>query len=276
MTITKQLRKHPYHLVTISPWPILLSISALTTAFGATMYMHFYSYGGPTLIFGLINIAVGLTFWWQDVIHEAVYCGDHNTHVQQTLKLGFILFIFSEVMFFFSFFWTFFHCSLFPDPSIGMRWPPEGILCLNPYEIPLSNTIILIVSGIAITFAHSAILTGQANKALIGFVLTLILAVSFTLAQLAEYIKAPFSIADGIYGSIFFMSTGFHGIHVIIGTIFITVCFTRFLAGHFTKEHHVGLEASIWYWHFVDVVWLFLYVFIYWWGSFFTDFYSIE
>ena len=181
--------------------------------------------------------------------------------------MGMILFILSEVMFFFGFFWAFFHSALAPTPEIGSVWPPQGIEVINAWGIPLLNTIILLTSGATITWAHHAIVAGNRRNAIIGFVLTLTLAVFFTMLQLFEYLEASFTISDSVYGSTFYMATGFHGIHVIVGTIFIAVAFVRLLQHHFTQEHHFGFEAAAWYWHFVDVVWLFLFVVIYWWGG---------
>ncbi len=176
-----------------------------------------------------------------------------------------VLFIVSEIMFFFAFFWAYFHSSLVPTIEIGSIWPPAGIEVFNPWGVPLLNTFLLLLSGLTITYAHHALLLGYYFYVKDGLLMTVFLAILFTLFQGYEYFEAPFSIADGIYGSTFFMATGFHGFHVIIGTTFIVVCLFRI--HHFTREHHVGFEAAAWYWHFVDVVWLFLFVSIYWWGS---------
>jgi cytochrome c oxidase subunit 3 len=170
-------------------------------------------------------------------------------------------------MFFFAFFWAFFHSSLSPAVEIGCVWPPAGIVPFNPWKVPLFNTFILLLSGLTITICHHALVKGQDRLCTIFFGATIFLALSFTLVQLYEYRISPFGISDGIYGSTFFMATGFHGLHVIIGSIFISICFLRMLSGHFTREHHVGFECAAWYWHFVDIVWLFLFVVVYWWGG---------
>jgi heme/copper-type cytochrome/quinol oxidase subunit 3 len=260
-------QRHPYHLVTPSPWPFITSITAFLIPLGAVQYMHFYTYGLVFLAFGLIGTIATMSIWWRDVIREATFEGMHTRIVQRGLRLGFVLFIVSEIMFFFAFFWAFFHSSLAPTIQIGSIWPPAGIEVFNPFGIPFYNTYILLLSGVTITITHHAIINGNARTAKLNFLKTILLACMFTSLQVFEYLEAPFTIADGIYGSTFYMATGFHGMHVIIGTIFIAVCFVRLVFSHFTKQHHIGFEAATWYWHFVDVVWLFLFVSIYWWGS---------
>lgn len=261
----KRIQKHPFHLVTPSPWPIFASIAALLLTIGSVMFMHGYVFGGFFLFIAFAYLIGVVSFWWRDVIREATFEGMHTLRVQRGLKIGVALFIVSEVMFFFAFFWAFFHSSLAPSVEIGSIWPPVGITCFDPWGIPLLNTFILLLSGVTITYTHHALVLGQARLVVDGFLLTIFLAFSFTCFQIFEYLNAPFNISDGIYGSTFFMATGFHGLHVLIGTIFIVVCFGRYT--HFTRVHHVGFEAAAWYWHFVDVVWLFLFVTIYWWGS---------
>jgi len=205
--------------------------------------------------------------WWRDVIREATYEGQHTMAVSSGLRMGMLLFIVSEVMFFFAFFWAFFHSSFNPSPAIGGVWPPMFLSVLNPWEVPLINTIILLSSGATVTWAHHSIVYGSKLNATISLILTVVLAIIFTLLQVFEYITAPFTISDGIYGSTFYMATGFHGFHVFLGTCFLSVCLLRVYLNHFTREHHFGFEAAAWYWHFVDVVWLFLFITIYWWGS---------
>jgi cytochrome c oxidase subunit 3 len=178
-----------------------------------------------------------------------------------------ILFIVSEVMFFAAFFWAFFHSSLAPTVEIGAVWPPKGIEVLDPWQIPFLNTVILLSSGAAVTWAHHAIILSYRDQAIQGLTLTILLAILFTGFQVFEYLEAPFTISDGIYGSTFFLATGFHGFHVFVGTVFLIICLIRQMKNHFTNNHHFGFEAAAWYWHFVDVVWLFLFVSIYWWGG---------
>nr|YP_010277764.1 cytochrome c oxidase subunit III [Cylindromyia intermedia]UHY94305.1 cytochrome c oxidase subunit 3 [Cylindromyia intermedia] len=256
---------HPFHLVDYSPWPLMASIGAMTTVTGMVKWFHQYD----STLFLLGNIITILTIyqWWRDVSRESTYQGLHTSVVMTGLRWGMILFILSEVLFFTSFFWTFFHMSLSPSIELGAMWPPMGIYAFNPFQIPLLNTMILLTSGITITWAHHSILENNHSQTTQGLFFTIILGIYFTMLQAYEYIEAPFSIADSAYGSIFFMATGFHGMHVLIGTTFLIVCLIRHLNNHFSSHHHFGFEAAAWYWHFVDVVWLFLYVSIYWWGE---------
>jgi cytochrome c oxidase subunit 3 len=260
-------QRHPYHLVDQSPWPLLGALSAFTTTVGGVMYMHSYIGGGLMLTCGILMILYTMALWWRDVIREATFEGHHTKIVQLGLRYGMMLFIASECMFFFAFFWAYFSASLAPTVELGSIWPPLGIIPFNPWEIPFLNTLILLLSGAFVTWSHHAILVGNRKQSIIALTCTIILALSFTCLQGLEYKEASFTISDGVYGSTFFMATGFHGLHVIIGTIFLTVCIFRQIKYHFTTEHHFGFEAAAWYWHFVDVVWLFLFVSIYWWGS---------
>ncbi|CAM9258481.1 unnamed protein product [Discosporangium mesarthrocarpum] len=231
------------------------------------MYMNNYNGGGSLLVFGVLTILFVMFTWWRDIIREAVYEGHHTLAVQDGLRMGMILFIISEVMFFFAFFWAFFHSSLVPVFNIGGVWPPVGIEVISPWALPLVNTLLLLSSGASLTWSHHALVGGNRSQSLLALIITLILALSFTALQAMEYLEAPFSMSDGVYGSCFYLATGFHGFHVIIGTIFLTICSIRLYNYHFSREHHFGFEAAAWYWHFVDVVWLFLFLTIYWWGS---------
>lgn len=261
------IQKHPFHLVDPSPWPLLASLASFSTTVGASMYMHGYTGGTQLLLFGLTMVMYSMFVWWRDVVREGTFQGHHTSFVQLGLRSGMILFIVSEVMFFVAFFWAFFHSSLAPTVEIGAVWPPKGIDVLNPWEIPFLNTVILLSSGAAVTWAHHAIVAGHRQQAIYGLTVTILLASVFTGLQGLEYVEAPFTISDGIYGSTFYLATGFHGFHVFIGTVFLAVCLVRLINYHFTKNHHFGFEAAAWYWHFVDVVWLFLFVAIYWWGG---------
>nr|QBB88966.1 cytochrome c oxidase subunit III [Micractinium sp. LBA 32] len=261
------MKKHPFHLVDPSPWPMFTGFSTFVLTVGATMYMHCYQGGGIVLALGFLMVLYSMFVWWRDVVREATFEGHHTTPVQLGLRYGMILFIVTEIFLFLAFFWAFFHSSLAPTVEIGAIWPPKGIEVLNPWEIPFLNTVLLLSSGASITWAHHAILAGNRQHAIHGLLLTILLAVIFTGFQAYEYIEAPFTISDGIYGSTFYMATGLHGFHVILGTIFITICLIRLLNFHFTKQHHFGFEAAAWYWHMVDVVWLFLFVCIYYWGG---------
>lgn len=259
---------HPFHIVDPSPWPLLTGFAVLFITVGTAMYMHAYKNGLLLLGLGFLSLLVVASLWWRDVVREATYEGHHTKAVERGLAIGMVLFIVSEVMFFFAFFWAYFHVSLSPGVEIGCTWPPHGIAVLNPWKIPLLNTAILLLSGVTLTCAHYNLVLGESRSNVLFYLIaTVVLGVIFTGCQVYEYVEAPFSIHDGVYGSVFFMLTGFHGFHVIIGTIFILVGLFRFLYHHFTREHHLGFEAAAWYWHFVDVVWLFLYIFLYCWGS---------
>ena len=259
--------EHPFHLVDPSPWPLLTSLAAFCVTFGGVLYMHSFKHGGWFLLFGFIYLFICLFGWWKDVVKEATFEGHHTLAVQKGIRMGMLLFIVSEIMFFFAFFWAFFHSSLAPAIEIGSIWPPKGIMVFDPYEIPLVNTFILLLSGASVTWAHHALVLGNRRESLVGLFVTIGLGIFFTCLQMFEYIEASFTISDSIYGSVFYLLTGFHGFHVLIGTLFLIVCLIRHINYHFTKQHHVGFECASWYWHFVDVVWIFLYLFLYIWGS---------
>nr|YP_009944049.1 cytochrome c oxidase subunit III [Dicaeum eximium]QOD95893.1 cytochrome c oxidase subunit III [Dicaeum eximium] len=256
---------HSYHMVDPSPWPIFGAAAALLTASGLTMWFHYNS--PQLLVLGLLTTMLVMFQWWRDIVRESTFQGHHTPTVQKGLRYGMTLFIISEAFFFFGFFWAFFHSSLAPTPELGGQWPPVGIKPLNPMEVPLLNTAILLASGVTVTWAHHSITEANRKQAIQALALTVLLGLYFTALQAMEYYEAPFSIADGVYGSTFFVATGFHGLHVIIGSTFLFVCLLRLIKYHFTSGHHFGFEAAAWYWHFVDVVWLFLYISIYWWGS---------
>nr|WQB38561.1 cytochrome c oxidase subunit III [Acanalonia sp.] len=258
-------KNHPFHLVTSSPWPILSSMNILTMMTGMISWMHFKNM--EMLILGLALTSGCSILWWRDVTRESTFQGNHTILVTKGMKMGMILFITSEVMFFVAFFWSFFHSSLSPSIEIGMNWPPKSIKTFNPLEVPLLNTIILLSSGASITWAHQSILMNKYKQSNKSIMLTIMLGVYFTMLQKWEYSQSQFTISDSIYGSTFFMSTGFHGLHVIVGTTFILVTMMRCKKMHFSSNHHLGFEAAAWYWHFVDVVWLFLYISVYWWGK---------
>ncbi|PNG25925.1 cytochrome c oxidase subunit 3 [Methylocella silvestris] len=270
---------HDYHLVDPSPWPVLASVAALFLAIGGIVWMKHLSFGAFApggLLFGASFIALVFiaASWWFDVIKESG-AGYHTPVVQIGLRYGMILFIASEVMFFVAWFWAFFDSSLFPGEAqeylraefTGGVWPPKGIEAIDPWHLPLLNTLILLTSGTTVTWAHHALLTGDRKGLKAGLALTIALGVVFTTVQAYEYIHAPFAFKGSIFGATFFMATGFHGFHVIIGTIFLTVCLLRAFVGQLSLRHHLGFEFAAWYWHFVDVVWLFLFSAIYVWGS---------
>jgi cytochrome c oxidase subunit 3 len=292
--------KHDYHLVDPSPWPIVGSIAAFMMMVGAVFWMNkdyagFFGLpvnGTPWIfLIGFTGVLFTMAGWWRDVINESVVKHNHTPVVKLHLRYGMLLFIASEVMFFVAWFWAYFNSAIFfNDVSIG-SWPPSGIVTLDPWHFPLLNTLILLTSGTTVTWAHHAIQHGDRKGAVQGLILTVLLGASFTCVQAYEYLHAPFTFGfnhlalvpftdpahanltagvgnfDAIYGSTFFMATGFHGMHVIIGTIFLAVCLFRAIAGQFTPTRHFGFEAAAWYWHFVDVVWLFLFICIYVWGQ---------
>jgi heme/copper-type cytochrome/quinol oxidase subunit 3 len=353
-------QRHKWHIVSYSPWPICTAMSAFITLWGFLCYLHYID-NGFIFMYGLFFFILCLFGWFRDVITESLFMGYHTIPVQENLRFGFVLFIVSEIMFFSSFFWAYFHCSLSPNIHIGCTWPPEGIVhffissqlgidyripvevfgkwivayfsfstigpdnlpmkvellnflkngyilfndgadstdCLvvsprfkvlnffsqrtsiynyffnlydhgvlmNPYKIPFLNTVILLTSGCILTTSHMFLRIEAFYQSMWSLCLTVILALYFIFCQYYEYKHAGFSINDGIYGSTFFMLTGFHGFHVIIGTIFLTVCLWRSLYNHYTRTDHLSFECAIWYWHFVDVVWIFLYLVVYLWPS---------
>nr|QUQ05572.1 cytochrome c oxidase subunit 3 [Loxopholis percarinatum] len=258
-------QSHSYHMVNPSPWPLTGAAAAFALTSGLALWFHHNKMGLLQMSFLLLLLT--MYQWWRDIIREGTYQGHHTPTVQKGLRYGMILFITSEVLFFLGFFWAFYHSSLAPTPELGGQWPPSGIFPLNPMEVPLLNTAVLLASGITVTWTHHAILSGKYKEATQALSMTIILGLYFTLLQAMEYFEAPFTIADSVYGTTFFVATGFHGLHVIIGSSFLLACLIRQILYHFTTQHHFGFEAAAWYWHFVDVVWLFLYISIYWWGS---------
>ena len=265
-------KNHDYHLVDPDPWPLIGAIAAGALFSGLVMWMHDNPYGKFVAALGMLGVLVTMASWWANTIREA-HTGYHTPVVQLHLRYGMIMFIASEVMFFLAWFWAYFDAALFPSPAeaVGGVWPPKGTHVLDPWGFPLLNTLILLCSGTTVTWAHHSLIHGNRDGLKLGLLLTIILGVVFTAVQAYEYAEAPFafrqSAGGNIYGSTFFMATGFHGFHVIVGTIFLTVCLFRAHKGHFTPRQHFGFEAAAWYWHFVDVVWLFLFTSIYVWGS---------
>jgi len=258
---------HSYHLVDPSPWPLAASLGAFMLTSGLVLYMHKFIGGWELFLTGFFLLLYVMYTWWRDIVREATFEDQHTVAVQKGLRLGMVLFIVSEIMFFFAFFWAFFHSSIAPTYNIGGVWPPKAISTINTYTIPLTNTFILLTSGATVTWAHHALLARAKKHTIIALLFTLSLATLFTCLQGLEYVNAPFNISDGVYGSCFYMATGFHGFHVFVGTIALFVSFIRIVLNHFTNKHHFGFESAIWYWHFVDVVWLFLFINIYWWSS---------
>jgi cytochrome c oxidase subunit 3 len=262
--------KHPYHLVDPSPWPLVAALSAGLTVLGGVLAMH--DEGFVLLVIGLLCVVGTAAFWWRDVLRESATPGLHGPIVRLGLRYGMTMFIASEVMFFVAFFWAYFHFALYPthvaSAIASAVWPPAGVVTFDPFHLPLLNTMILLLSGTTVTWAHHCLLNNDRKGLYVGLGLTVLLGLSFTAFQALEYSDAPFKfINGGVYPSTFFLATGFHGFHVIIGTLFLAVCWFRARGGAFTPSRHFGFEAAAWYWHFVDVVWLFLFICIYWWGQ---------
>ena len=264
--VKNEFQNHPYHLVSPSPWPIFTSVSLFILLLGGVLFLHGFKNFNILLILAVLNVIYVMSLWFRDIISEGTYLGNHTNAVQKGLNLGVGLFIISEVFFFIAIFWAFFHSAISPSIELGAQWPPLGIQSVNPFELPLLNTVLLLSSGVTVTYAHHSLIQGNRKGGLYGTIATIILAIVFTFFQGVEYTVSSFTISDSVYGSCFYFSTGFHGIHVIIGTAFLAVGFWRLLAYQLTDHHHLGYESGILYWHFVDVVWLFLYVSIYYWG----------
>ncbi|MDD7911297.1 cytochrome c oxidase subunit 3 [Pseudovibrio exalbescens] len=289
-------KNHDYHIIDPSPWPFIASVGTLILAIGAIGYMRmsnedvlgFFPYtaedgslaygidltGWGLFVIGLAIVLYTMFMWWRDTVRES-HAGHHTRVVSLHLRYGMILFIASEVMFFVAWFWAFFDVSLFfAEPAqyarvehTGGVWPPQGIETFDPWHLPLLNTFILLLSGTTVTWAHHAMLHEDREGLKWGLIATVTLGLLFTTLQAYEYSHAAFGFSDNIYGATFYMATGFHGFHVIVGTIFLAVCLFRALAGHFSAKKHFGFEAAAWYWHFVDVVWLFLFASIYVWAA---------
>jgi cytochrome c oxidase subunit 3 len=265
-------KPHPYHIVRPSIWPMVSSFAAGIMAMGMVLFMHKVEFSGWPIgikgtIVGLLGVLAVMFYWWKDVIFETVTEKVHNKITETGLRLGMVLFIASEVMFFFAFFWAFFSAALFPTEAIGYVWPPKNIQLFDPFHLPLMMTLVLLLSGCSVTWAHHAVLEGDNKSVVKALGITVGLGVFFLILQVYEYTHAHFGFTDGIYASTFYMATGFHGFHVFVGTVFLGVCWIRAMKGHFTPDRHFGFEAAAWYWHFVDVVWLFLFIAIYWWGG---------
>lgn len=273
-------KPHPYHLVRPSIWPLLSAFAGGLAALGFVAYTHGLKIGGMEIglkgiVLGLLCIMACMFFWWKDIIFETVKEQVHNGITEVGLRFGMALFIASEVMFFVAFFWAFFDVSLFPGEThqylrleyTGGHWPPPQVETIPAFDLPFMMTMILLLSGCTVTWAHHAILEGHTKEAIMGLGLSTALGFIFLCFQMFEYNHATFKFKDGVYPTTFYMATGFHGFHVFVGTVFLFVCWLRARANHFTPKRHFGFEAAAWYWHFVDVVWLFLFVAIYWWGS---------
>jgi cytochrome c oxidase subunit III len=260
--------KHHFHMVNPSPWPALGSVAALTLAVGAVLFFHKVPVLGMEpgvfkLLPGFTLLILTMVMWWRDVVKESVKEKAHTEEVSHGLRIGMVLFITSEVMFFVAFFWAFFHNALGFSTST-LQWPPAGITPLDAWELPFYNTVILLTSGGTVTRAHIYVEEGNNQKAAKWIFITAALGALFLGLQVYEYHHAAFALTDGVYPSTFYLATGFHGFHVFVGTVFLIVCGFRAKNNHFSPHKHIGFQAAAWYWHFVDVVWLFLFVWVYW------------
>nr|AUT13418.1 cytochrome c oxidase subunit 3 [Mycopsylla gardenensis] len=259
------MKNHQFHLVDPSPWPIIMSLIMMN--FTSTFIMMMNTKNNIYFLLSMMIMLWTMILWWRDIQRESTFQGLHTSYIMKSIKYGMILFIFSEIFFFLSFFWNFFHHSLVPSQEIGLNWPPKNILTLNPMHIPLINTLILLSSGISVTWTHASINNKKFKKTKFSLMLTMIMGMYFSLLQIFEYKETSFSISDSIYGSSFFITTGFHGIHVMIGIMFLFYAFYRLNFIFISNKHNLNLEMAIWYWHFVDIIWLFLYITIYWWSK---------
>ena len=259
-----------YHLVENSPWPLTSALSIFSLIIGTLMNIHFKHdvFGGTIILLSLFSLLFSTFNWWNDIIKEGSYRGEHTLKVQTNLNLGFILFVISEISIFFSFFFAYFYNSLVPSVDVGGIWPPIGIETLDYLSVPLLNTAILFFSGIAITASQNFLLSLNKKLSIIYLFLTIILGFLFIYFQYFEYFYSLFTITDSVYGSSFFLLTGFHAIHVWIGVTFLIVTFLRLIFNHFFFNHSLGFNFSAIYYHFVDIVWLFLFATLYCWGSF--------
>jgi len=255
------MKKHPFHIVTHSPWPITVAGSLFLTV---TLFVFSWSHDiGSTVFLGLLPFLITISLWFRDVIHEAYTLGCHTFAVQVSLRLGFLLLIASELIFFIGFFWAYLHSSLAPCVELGCLWPPLGVVPLSPYHLPLLNTVVLLTSAATLTWCHCALRSSDFLTSSFQLLITIELGSLFTCIQVYEYSRCSFTIADSVFGSSFFLATGFHGAHVLIGTVFLLVCLHRLCSFQLTARRHLGLEFAIWYWHFVDVIWLLLFIIIY-------------
>lgn len=269
--MTKNIRSNfqlfPFHLVAPSPWPIVVSFALLSLALSLAFTMHGYIGNLYVLLLSIVVLLGSMALWFRDIIAEATYLGDHTIAVRKGLNLGFLLFVVSEILIFAGIFWAYFHSAMSPNIELGSVWPPVGIEAIGPTELPLLNTIILLASGATITYCHHALLQGSRQNALLGLGLTFWLIVIFVLCQIVEYTNAGFTISDGVFGSVFFCGTGLHFFHMVMLIIMLGVCYWRLRNYQFTTNHHVGFETTVLYLHVLDVIWLFLYIVMYWWGS---------
>nr|WCJ52993.1 cytochrome c oxidase subunit 3 [Mindarus keteleerifoliae] len=255
----------PYFILNLSPWPILMSMNLFNMMISNIMMMNYKM--NSIMLMNIFMIILISILWWRDIIRESTFMGNHNFFIMNLIKFSMIMFIISEMFLFISFFWNFLHNSLSPSIELGLNWPPKNIEFFNPLLIPLLNTIILLTSSFTITLSHFYLLNNNKKKSMNFLLLTMTLSMYFLMLQALEYNQATFTFSDSIFGSSFYMATGFHGLHVLIGTVFLMINYLRMKNLHLSFIHHISFELAAWYWHFVDIIWLFLYMTFYWWNN---------
>lgn len=266
MNLKFKVQEYPF-LLDSSPWPFLMSFASLFLTTGLVSILHFYAGCERLFIFGLFGVVLVMWFWLRDVTRESTFLSRQTPLIRVNLRIGFALFVVSEIMLFFAFFWAYFHSGVSPATQLASVWPPVGVQVFDAWGVPLLNTVILLLSGVSVTWVQYALVAGSFEDVYIAFVITISLSFLFLCFQFIEYMGAPYGIADSVYGSTFYMLTGLHGMHVFVGTVFLIVCLFRALAGHFNQRSYSGFLFAAWYWHFVDAVWLFLFVSIYLWSD---------
>lgn len=254
----------PFHLVAPSPWPFFTSLAFLRFGLGVVVIVRSQNY--YIFLISLLLLVSSSFLWGRDISRERKLEGAHREETMKGLKIGIIIFILSECFFFFGIFWAYLHLAEAPALELGSTWPPVEVIPFDPKGIPFLNTILLVSSGISVTWCHHAIEKGELKTTIFSLYLTIILGVTFSMLQLIEYYVARFTFSCSSYSSVYFLGTGFHGLHVLIGRILLAICLYRFSILRIRINHRVGFECSVWYWHFVDVVWFCLYLLFYWWG----------
>lgn len=259
----------PYFILNLRPWPIFISINTFNFIISNIII---FNYKFNLILLINLTLIISIFFlWWRDIIRERTFQGNHNFNIINLIKLRIILFIISELFLFISFFWNFLHNSLAPSIELGLNWPPKNIIFFNPILIPILNTIILLTSSFTVTLTHLYLLNNNKKKSILFINLTIILSIYFLFLQIIEYKQATFTFSDSIFGSSFYIATGFHGIHVLIGTIFLLTNLIRIINIQISFIHHIRFELAAWYWHFIDIIWLILYITFYWWNNYFIN-----
>lgn len=261
------VRQTGFFLLTPSPWPLFSSFAVFLMLTGFAAYLNYYISGLFCFFLGVFFVILAFVFWCRDLIRELTFLGRSSLLVESNIRWAFWFFIVSEALLFFSFFWAFFHSAFEPVVQIGAVWPPMESIQMNSLGIPIVNTIFLLASGAALTWAQYGIIGGQAREVKLGFAVLFAYAVFFMMSQWHEYVVAFHQVNDSVFGSTMYILTMFHGLHVLIGSIFLFICFIRFLLGHFKTVSYLALTLAAWYWHFVDVVWVLVFLWIYLWGT---------